>query len=623
MRRDKPAKEPKNVTGNTGPSPTNDMRPWHYTKSRVAAGPVSRAELNRLIQAGELTAADLVWNPALPNWQSIGDTPELALLVGAAHEPPSTTSVPVAAASARAPFADSTAEVRATPGPGRRRSYIVRHWRGELSLGKSYWLNGMLMGVFVAVLSTAVSRMDVAAHPRVYSLTVIVLLLLVTPLLATWQWVGVWRSANHHVERGGKRAWAVLAEVMVVVGVLSFAGSMAATYLPASAQYWRILTDTDPMSHYEVRVIRDDTELEVRGPIGFGLTDRVREELDAHPTITLIHLNSPGGRVAEARALAKLIEDRGLSTYTATGCASACILPFMAGRQRLINGDARLGFHQYGFPGVRGADFSGQYATDEAYLRTRGIAPNFVARAYATPNRSLWKPSLAELAAAHVITGEAAAGQVGLSGLSPADAKSVFDREPLYASLKQTDPTVYTSLLGMFQDAAAKGHSLLDAQASMMPTLWQLRAKRLPYASNTAVIGFSALAVAEWQYLEKTDPVVCFDYEVGDTQTTMRAAALLPLALTAREPTVLAEVLRSGKNQAFAPASAATANDLLQRIGTDLKARFGDDTKLIGELSNPNIDKAKGCALLIALYQDILRLPSTESGPLLRYMYHP
>jgi hypothetical protein len=39
-------------------------------------------------------------------------------------------------------------------------------------------------------------------------------------LLAIWQLVGIWRSASHHVLRGGRKFWSIAAKVVVVLAVL-------------------------------------------------------------------------------------------------------------------------------------------------------------------------------------------------------------------------------------------------------------------------------------------------------------------------------------------------------------------------------------------------------------------
>jgi hypothetical protein len=153
-------------------------------------------------------------------------------------------------------------------------------------------------------------------------------------------------------------------------------------------------------------VTDDYRTLEYSGPIVFGVTQRVREMLDAYPTITTLRLTSPGGRVVEARDLSELIADRKLTTVAVGNCASACTVLFMAGRERLLAPTTTLGFHRYHSPDGKPDEAEENMATDRRYFRARGIPEWFVERAFTTPNSGMWRPSLAEMRQANVITGE-------------------------------------------------------------------------------------------------------------------------------------------------------------------------------------------------------------------------
>src|SRR5437867_3865617 len=113
-------------------------------------------------------------------------------------------------------------------------NYFVRHWRGELSLGISYWLNSNLAGIAPLALIAAVNMMQEGG----YSLRAISFASLGTLLFSViaWLWsiVGIWRSANHHVARGGSSGWASAARVMVVFGIMAMVGQLAAHRVPSS-----------------------------------------------------------------------------------------------------------------------------------------------------------------------------------------------------------------------------------------------------------------------------------------------------------------------------------------------------------------------------------------------------
>ena len=89
--------------------------------------------------------------------------------------------------------------------------------------------------------------------------------------------------------------------------------------------------------------------LALTGTIDPGAADRVSAEIAQHGEyIKIVALDSPGGAVAEALAIGKLIRDEGYSTSVAAGalCASSCPLVFAAGRERIATEQSAIGVHQ-------------------------------------------------------------------------------------------------------------------------------------------------------------------------------------------------------------------------------------------------------------------------------------
>jgi len=286
-----------------------------------------------------------------------------------------------------------------------RRSYIVRHWQGELSLPVSYWINGFLGAVAISAVFLCIRLLIAPADsPLGFAIAISVAgcFLVVATL---WQLVGVWRSAENHKGRGGSSFWAWLARFMVILGFLGLASSLSEQTLPQLEEYWNIAFGDPEMGKHELHILRGGTELEYLGGITFGATEEVRKLLDADPAVRIIHLNSPGGRVAEARELRDLIRQRGLTTYTATNCASACTIAFMGGAQRFIAPEAKLGFHRGSFQGATNEELAQENDADRGALVEVGVSAWFADRAYSTPSDSMWWPTSGELTQAGVVTG--------------------------------------------------------------------------------------------------------------------------------------------------------------------------------------------------------------------------
>jgi hypothetical protein len=299
----------------------------------------------------------------------------------------------------------------ATGGPigpsqnGRLRPFVMRHWRGDFSLPVSFWVNWLWSTVAIAIALRCVGlfiRPD--NEPLIIAMAVSTGWLFAVAVNLWWLF-GVWRSARNHKVRGGRRFWAGVAHIVVILGVLGHAGTITTTAIPQIWECWEIAKGDPLIEEYDLEILRGGTELEYTGGIKFGATEDVRRLLDADPFITAIHLYSFGGRLGEAHKLRDLIRERELVTYTTGECDSACTIAFMGGIQRFLAPEGRLGFHRGYFPGLTKRELDRLNREEGRLLIAQGIAEWFVSRLNSTPSDSMWWPSSDELKRAGVTNG--------------------------------------------------------------------------------------------------------------------------------------------------------------------------------------------------------------------------
>ena len=484
---------------------------WYISRDGVKDGPYSDERLGELIETGHLKPDDLVWRPGLVKWMLAADIPGLLKppippvgqnLVAPSAEPPRH--------EAHQPIASDQIKLSLIPESPRpsdqpshkppRGSYFARHWRGELSLPVSYWVNSFLISaVFLMVIAIVPWDDFVSKSPKLYSVAIIALWV-VLAITTLWQLVGTWRSADKYLNEGKSKLWGNFAKVAVVLGLFRAATDFVSAGIPQITEYAKIATGEDPFGTYQLRVLRDATELEIAGVIVFGLTDDVRRTLDAHPTIQVIHLNSRGGRINEARNLRDLIDSRGLTTFTASGCFSACTLAYAAGHKRLIAKDANLGFHQYSFPGVKAHDLQLQYEKDKQDWLARGFARFFIDRAFATPNNEMWMPAHRELFGAGVVTGYPDRDDVAVTGFQVNDSgklETQFLKNPLFAALKTYEPKTYDQFFSEFRAGLQRGRSEAELRGKLLPIAQSIYMQKLPYASDSALRSFIDLMLEQ------------------------------------------------------------------------------------------------------------------------------
>lgn len=511
----------------------------------------------------------------------------------------------------------------------KRANYLVRHWRGDLSLPLSYWVNGWLATLAGIAAGFAV-RLFV--HPTdsvaAWALAMIAAWIFVIGS-AAWQVVGVWRSAGKHKARGGSGFWAGAARLMMVIGTLGFLRVFIVQGVPQLHEIWNIATGDPLAGPHKLRVLRNGTELEFAGGISFGVTGEVIKALDATPSIHVIHLNSLGGRIEEARKLRDLIHERHLTTYSATGCASACTIAFMGGEQRVIAPTAKLGFHRGAFPGVTDALIAIEIEPDKRAFMAAGVDRGFVDRAFSTPNDTIWWPTTDELKAAKVITAIASPSDFAVSGFDPTDPASMNEVEkgmlktPIFSAIHDADPAAYAQIRAAVLDGMQAGKSQSEITGLARSTLSKLLSKYLPVSSDDAVIDVTEVTIAEIDQIRAKSADACYAFLFPDARRPpVVITQYVARDVLQRESDADAAAIRSGLSglrtipgtDQIAPSRTAVLQSLMKKYPLN-------DIRALSDPALRDKDHAKSCELTSAFYREILALPKSEAAQFLRFLY--
>jgi hypothetical protein len=155
--------------------------------------------------------------------------------------------------------------------------------------------------------------------------------------------------------------------------------------------------------------------LAIEGAIDPGAADRFAAEIEARGEyVETVRLNSPGGSVEDALAIARLIRERGYATRVEDGnlCASSCPLILAGGTQRQIGPEAVIGVHQvYGVgsapPSPAEAMYSAQSTTARVtrHLVDMGVSSELWLHALETAPDRLYYLSAEEMAEYRLTTG--------------------------------------------------------------------------------------------------------------------------------------------------------------------------------------------------------------------------
>jgi hypothetical protein len=326
--------------------------------------------------------------------------------------------------------------------------YFTRHWQGEYSLTITYWINYVAVGVLLQCLLKIYPNELITS--TIHALYIYITVYCIALTVITWQVVGVWRSADNHIKKTKRKFWANTVKALMVFGLIS-TSFMVPDLLPGLNNFISILSRDIDIHKYSIRVLDNKKEVEITGGIKFGLTKELRKIFNKYPTIKVIHLNSYGGRVVEARLLGEFIEEKGLVTSTNKGCLSACTISYMGGRARFIYGEKKLGFHNYSLVDNE-TDFNRKiliesFKEDRALFLKKGASNNFMIHIYNTSPSNVWFPKNETLLSNNIITDIAEDTDFLLYRETASDTyddtEKVLRATPVYSVIKEYDPPIY------------------------------------------------------------------------------------------------------------------------------------------------------------------------------------
>jgi len=305
--------------------------------------------------------------------------------------------------------------------------YWLRHWRGELSLTVSFWINIVALNLLVLgfidpflnpapvidlTLSVVPSNAPLGflfpEDPIPAIRIMVIWAVFKLAILYPWQFVGLMRSCNRYVVGSNKTFWARTAQLLAVIGI---SGVIVNTN-----QLWpdyRDLYHFGFVAHrhtYQVELIKDGTIIHLKGDMGWGVSKDVSKILRQHSGIKGIILDSNGGLADEGYRLSTLVRLYDLDTYTLRGCYSACTIVFISGEKRFLGRGSFLGFHQSSFIGPRAISsnesaesLKQEKEKDLVIFNMREISHEFFEKASNTPPDDAWYPTVSELFDAGVI----------------------------------------------------------------------------------------------------------------------------------------------------------------------------------------------------------------------------
>jgi GYF domain 2 len=594
---------------------------WFVGRGTVQQGPIKFAKLQQAALAKKIRRDDLVWKEGFADWIEAGSVPNLF--------PPEPMVTKRSQATQGEPqvLAASASSNLATPIPAAkqtRANYLVRHWRGDFSLPISYWVNGSLLTVLTVLSLYAIRYSKISYAFGIFGAGMWILFLLAfTTALPVWQVVGIWRSADKHVSRGGSAGWATAAKAAMLLGLIQFVGALN-TQLPLLKQSIAMMAGHEDVPHYKIRVLRNATELEVSGGLSYGTTDAVSTILDATPTVKLIHLNNVGGWITEGVKLGDLIEVRGLSTFTSRSCVSACMMAFISGKDRYLGGNGRLGFHSASVAGVGGKVAEGGNDRQREVFARHGVDPDFVTHAVTTTASDMWYPTHEELISAHVITTVVDDRDYATTNVADwhdsMSAEAQLANVPAYAAIKRHEPAEYEKLKQELVAGIQAGDSRREIAAKVRAHFQKLIPKYLKSGPDDELIAYWKTQIAEGTQLQTKSPAGCVNFFFPDATKPVDVDRLVSKEAQNADLQALGALIDATTATPIEKLTKEEAAPILTQVMRTAERNSPGSVTLVSKPETAQDKPAKLCQAELNFFGTILALPPSQAAPLLRYL---
>lgn len=451
---------------------------------------------------------------------------------------------------------------------------IKKHWHGDYSLGKAYWLIGVGLTCCLSLLAYAINQLLTYLTVDSSSYGAMVAgLYAFTAAFTVWQLVGIWRSAKYHTSNGGRQGWATAAQIMVVVAALRAVFDFNQFGLPMMQTGVGLMTSGELSNRVELRVLNQGTELELIGPFPQGTAQSVQTMLQRFPSIRVIHLNSPGGLITEGVALYQLIQEYQLDTYVPSACSSACTIAFMGGQNRYLSKRGILGFHSASVHQLDGETVQQVNDDFKRIYRQHGVSESFIRQAVAVSGADIWYPGPLELVEARVVN-----ALVPSERFAPSNA------------IHNLSKTWHTELLVQGPDAE--------------------------------LVAFWRANVDIMNYLNYVDAQYCVDYLYPQwAATPIDTEALLPINLISAYREAQTALVENTQLQSTFRYQPGTANVLLDQVLSEASRYDELYPKVFKQPAEFRSHPRLLCQATITVYEGALRLTTAErQAALLRFL---
>jgi hypothetical protein len=192
---------------------------------------------------------------------------------------------------------------------------------------------------------------------------------------------------------------------------------------------------------------------------------------------------------------------------------------------------------------------------------------------------------------------------------------------PIYRALQEYEPEAYARIRTTIKHGVARRQPKEEVWANTRSIIGEVMKRRLPHASDEALVGFGQHLVSAMATLHSKGGTSCFSYVNPIPGEALDFNALLGADASERELNLVANVVISAAGKSRHQVVEAEIAPDLDVVVSKLLTRFNQSDR--AQLQNPHapsVDKRRYCELFTDLYKESVALPAPRNALMVRYL---
>ncbi|MCX5632989.1 MAG: hypothetical protein NTW93_04875 [Phycisphaerae bacterium] len=497
---------------------------------------------------------------------------------------------------------------------------MYKHWQGKLPLAVSFWINFVLLNFVIGSIRYFIYTQGIIENPVVIVREFIFFSIFMFFIFYPWQIIGLWRSCHNHIKKTGRRFWARLGQIIVILFLIVLSVKLTSS-LPGYKEHLRtgFRKDTE-LEDYTITLKKNNTLIRLDGELRYGISKDVANFLRKYPNVKGIILDSFGGRPYEGRALARLISTYGLDTYSIRGCHSAATTAFIAGKNRFLVRGANLGFHRPRYDKSSNKYIKKSEAKDMLIFQRQGVKQEFIDKLFNTPYDDVYFPKYSELLKAGVVHKIVKFSDIipEVNQTNPNDFNEVSLNDATFEAIRKYEPEIYQNITKDLNIRIRNGADVNDMQYFEASYKKKITEHNLYRTSNEAAIGYAKELLDNLKKLEEENPFLCLKSICPEEYGYINLFDYID------EPNQMIDAMNKVIVDAYKKHNPAINAKAAERLLTKLTNKLGDDANCLN-IETQDLQNSKQykqyCDVVIRFYELILSEDKAAAGNALRYLF--